>query len=160
VVESGAVRCIPLKPASSSASLPAKTGCQTVFNLQSGRWTRMFRIVLPVGPRLRLAGIRKRRQRVLDDAYAAPTCSVRVGAAGLLSGLLAATRTGLSPAGDDELTNTGKDTMAYVRVSLPVLLGTRKRLSARRNFKEYPTSYPSQQYALSRCQSAVLAPLV
>jgi len=48
--------------------------------------------------------------------------------ASLLPGLLAATRTGLPPAGDDELTNT-KNTTTYVTVSPPVLLGARKRLS-------------------------------
>src|SRR5437764_1688311 len=47
-------------------------------------------------------------------------------AASLLPGLLAATRTGLPPAGDDELTNT-KNTMNYITVSPPVLLGARKR---------------------------------
>ena len=46
-------------------------------------------------------------------------------AASLLPGLLAATRTGLTPASDDELTNT-KNTMNYVTVSPPVLLGARK----------------------------------
>ena len=42
---------------------------------------------------------------------------------GLLT--LAATRTGLPPASDDELTNT-KNTMAYVTVPPPALLGARK----------------------------------
>ena len=51
-------------------------------------------------------------------------------AASLLPGLLAATRTGLPPAGDDELTNTKKTPWHYVTVSPPVLLGARKRLSA------------------------------
>jgi hypothetical protein len=49
-------------------------------------------------------------------------------AASLLPGLLAATRTGLSPAGDDELTNTKKH-HGYVTVSPPVLLGARKTLT-------------------------------
>src|SRR6185437_9982407 len=44
----------------------------------------------------------------------------------ILSGLRQ--RTGLTPAGDDELTNT-KNTMNYVTVSPPVLLGARKKLS-------------------------------
>jgi hypothetical protein len=47
----------------------------------------------------------------------------------LLPGILAATRTGLTPAGDDELTNT-TNTMNYVTASSPVLLGARKRLTA------------------------------
>jgi len=49
-------------------------------------------------------------------------------AASLLPGLLAATRTGLTPAGDDELTNT-KNTMNYVTVSPPILLGAREHFS-------------------------------
>lgn len=44
-------------------------------------------------------------------------------------GLLAATGTGLTRAGDDKLTNTIKDTMAYVTVSPPVLLGARENLN-------------------------------
>ena len=45
-------------------------------------------------------------------------------AASLLPGLLAATRTGLPPAGDDELTNS--KIRCYVTASPPVLLGARK----------------------------------
>src|SRR5947209_3200236 len=48
-------------------------------------------------------------------------------AASLLPGLLAATRTGLPPAGDDELTNS--KIRCYVTASPPALLGARKRLS-------------------------------
>ena len=47
--------------------------------------------------------------------------------ASLLPGLLAATRTGLSPAGDDELTNS--KIRCYVTASPPALLGARKRFS-------------------------------
>src|SRR5713226_10584216 len=47
-------------------------------------------------------------------------------AASLLPGLLAATRTGLPPAGDDELTNTKKTPWHYVTVSPPALLGARR----------------------------------
>jgi hypothetical protein len=47
--------------------------------------------------------------------------------ASLLPGLLAATRTGLSPASDDELTNN--KIHRYVTASPPALLGARKRLS-------------------------------
>jgi hypothetical protein len=47
-------------------------------------------------------------------------------AASLLPGLLAATRTGLTPAGDDELTNTKNHHGGYVTVLPPVLLGARK----------------------------------
>jgi hypothetical protein len=43
--------------------------------------------------------------------------------ASLLPGLLAATRTGLSPAGDDELTNS--KIRCYLTVSPPALLGAR-----------------------------------
>jgi hypothetical protein len=50
-------------------------------------------------------------------------------AASLLPGLLAATRTGLPPAGDDELTNTKINRGLYITVSPPVLLGARKILS-------------------------------
>jgi len=50
-------------------------------------------------------------------------------AASLLPGLLAATRTGLSPAGDDELTNS--KIRCYVTASPPTLLGARK-IEARR----------------------------
>ena len=46
------------------------------------------------------------------------------GAASLLPGLLAATRTGLPPAGDDELTNS--KIRCYVTASPPALLGARK----------------------------------
>src|ERR1022692_3570972 len=45
-------------------------------------------------------------------------------AASLLPGLLAATRTGLTPAGDDELTNS--KIRCYVTASPPDLLGARK----------------------------------
>ena len=44
-------------------------------------------------------------------------------AASLLPGLLAATRTGLSPAGDDELTSS--KLRCYVTASPPALLGAR-----------------------------------
>ena len=50
-------------------------------------------------------------------------------AASLLPGLLAATRTGLPPAGDDELTNTRKH-HALRHGAPPVLLGARIRLTA------------------------------
>jgi hypothetical protein len=46
------------------------------------------------------------------------------GAASLLPGLLAATRTGLPPAGDDELTNS--KIRCYITASPPALLGARK----------------------------------
>jgi hypothetical protein len=49
-------------------------------------------------------------------------------AASLLPGLLAATRTGLPPAGDDELTNS--KIRCYVTASPPALLGARTRLIA------------------------------
>ena len=42
------------------------------------------------------------------------------------TGLLAATRTGLPPAGDDKLTNTKKTPWHYATVSPPALLGARK----------------------------------
>jgi hypothetical protein len=45
-------------------------------------------------------------------------------AASLLPGLLAATRTGLPPEGDDELTNS--KIRCYVTASPPALLGARK----------------------------------
>src|SRR5437868_8505881 len=51
------------------------------------------------------------------------------GTASLLPSLLAATRTGLPPASDDELTNTKKHHGATSRCHLPVLLGARKRLT-------------------------------
>jgi hypothetical protein len=47
-------------------------------------------------------------------------------AGGLLPGLLAATRTALRPAGDDELTNSKIHYDVYDTVSPPVLLGARK----------------------------------
>jgi hypothetical protein len=50
------------------------------------------------------------------------------GIASLLPGLPAAIRTRLPPAGDDELTNT-RNTMNYVTVLPPVLLGTRNQLT-------------------------------
>ena len=49
--------------------------------------------------------------------------------ASLLPGLLAATRTGLPPAGDDELTNNKIHHDDYVTVSPPALLGARKKRS-------------------------------
>jgi hypothetical protein len=52
-------------------------------------------------------------------------------AASLLPGLLAATRTGLPPAGDDELTNS--KIRCYVTASPPALLGARM-IRARRIF--------------------------
>jgi hypothetical protein len=51
-------------------------------------------------------------------------------AASLLPGLLAATRTGLPPAGDDELTNS--KIRCYVTASPPALLGARKARARRR----------------------------
>ncbi len=48
-------------------------------------------------------------------------------AASLLPGLLAATRTGLPPAGDDELFEQQEH--RYVTVSPPVLLGARENLT-------------------------------
>ena len=50
-------------------------------------------------------------------------------AASLLPGLLAATRTGLPPAGDDELTNSKIHHDGYVTASPPVLLGARENLN-------------------------------
>ena len=83
----------------------------------------------------------QRRHRSLEDRTAAPPYRASDAglrprpfpgeAASLLPGLLAATRAGLAPASDDELTNTRKDTMAYVTVSPPVLLGARKWLTDR-----------------------------
>jgi hypothetical protein len=50
-------------------------------------------------------------------------------AASLLPGLLAATRTGLTPASDDELTSKKDQPWTYVTVSPPILLAARKMLS-------------------------------
>src|ERR1022692_3142098 len=50
-------------------------------------------------------------------------------AASLLPGLLAATRTGLPPAGDDELTNS--KIRCYITASPPILLGARKARARR-----------------------------
>src|ERR1022692_2770099 len=50
-------------------------------------------------------------------------------AASLLPGLLAATRTGLPPAGDDELTNS--KIRCYITASPPILLGARKARASR-----------------------------
>ena len=60
-------------------------------------------------------------------------------AASLLPGLLAAIRTGLPPAGDDELTNREK-TMAYVTVPRPALLGARKTLTGLPRARAIPTT--------------------
>ena len=73
--------------------------------------------------------------RIVAPPYRAFDAGLRPGpfpdrAASLLPGLLAATRTGLSPAGDDELTNS--KIRCYVTASPPVLLGARMiRVSGR-----------------------------
>src|SRR6266700_5967011 len=71
--------------------------------------------------------------RIVAPPYRASDAGLRPGpfpdrAASLLPGLLAATRTGLTPAGDDELTNS--KIRCYVTASPPALLGARKGLSA------------------------------
>ena len=68
--------------------------------------------------------------RIVAPPYRASDAGLRPGpfpgrAASLLPGLLAATRTGLPPAGDDELTNTKKHHGITSRCHLPALLGAR-----------------------------------
>lgn len=64
---------------------------------------------------------------------------------GLLPGLLAATRTGLPPVSDDELTNN--KISRYVTASPPALLGARKRLTGDYRRAQQTNRTPRSDYA-------------
>jgi hypothetical protein len=77
------------------------------------------------GPARPVVGFQGRRATRAFDTGLQPT-PFPDQAGGLLPGLLAATRTALRPADDDELTNSKIHHDVYDTVSPPVLLGARK----------------------------------
>jgi hypothetical protein len=83
---------------------------------------------LRAGPLTTPQASRHATDRIVAPPYRAFDAGLRPGpfpdlTASLLPGLLAATRTGLPPAGDDELTNS--KIRCYVTASPPALLGAR-----------------------------------
>src|SRR5216684_9375612 len=89
-------------------------------------------------PRAGTLTARQASLNATDRSVAPPTRALDAGlrpgpfpdrTASLLPGLLAATRTGLTPAGDDELTNS--KIRCYLTASPPILLGARIQLNGR-----------------------------
>src|SRR5438034_842613 len=91
--------------------------------------------------------------RLVAPPYTAFDAGLRPGpfpdqTASLLPGLLAATRTGLPPAGDDELTNS--KIRCYVTASPPALLGARKARARRTALRSFSDLWPGEAHHLGR----------